>query len=71
MDLKQGTLTIGQLLQHPRAAALLQQIDPRLLHHPLAPLIRGWTVRQAADFARSQGASQEQVQAVLRQLEDL
>lgn len=71
MDLKQGTLTIGQLLAHPRAAALLNQIDPRLLHHPMAPLIRGWTVNQAAAFAQRHGASPEQVQLVLQQLEAL
>lgn len=71
MDLKQGTITIGQLAQNPRAVALLNQFDPRLIHHPMAVLIKGWTVNQAAAFARQKGASEAQIRAVIAQLEAL
>lgn len=71
MDLKQGTITIGQLAQHPQAVALLNQFDPRLIHHPLAPLIRGWTVNQAIAFARQKGVKEAQIQQIIAQLEAL
>lgn len=71
MDLMEGNLTIGQLAQNPRAAALLNRFDPRLIHHPLAPLIRGWTVNQAVAFARQKGVDETQIQAVIAQLEAL
>lgn len=71
MDLKQGTLTLGQLAQHPGAEELLRQIDPRLLHHPLAPLVRGWTVNQAVAFARQKGVDEGRIQGIIAQLEAL
>lgn len=71
MDLKGGNITIGQLARDPRAVELLDRFDPRLIHHPMAGLIRGWTVNQAVAFARQKGAKEEQIQAVIAQLEAL
>lgn len=71
MDLKQGQITIGQLAQNPKALALLNQFDPRLIHHPMAILVQGWTVNQAVAFARQKGAPEQQIQAVIAQLEAL
>lgn len=71
MDLKRGTITIGQIAANPKAVELLNQFDPRLIHHPMAPIIRGWTVNQAVAFARSKGAKEADIQAVIAQLEAL
>ena len=71
MDLKNGTVTIEQLAKNQKAAALLHQYDPSLIHHPMAPVVRGWTVNQAVAFARKQGAREKDIQAVLSQLEAL
>ncbi|MCD7802547.1 MAG: hypothetical protein LUH09_06555 [Clostridiales bacterium] len=71
MDLKNRTITIDELARNPRAIALLNQYDPSLIHHPMAPVVRGWTVNQALSFARRQGAREEDIRAVLRQLEAL
>ncbi|MCD8047140.1 MAG: hypothetical protein LUD80_00885 [Clostridiales bacterium] len=71
MDLKNGTVTIDELAKNPRAVALLNQYDPTLIHHPMAPVVRGWTINQAVSFARRQGAREEDIRAVLSQLEAL
>lgn len=71
MDLKNRTITIDELARNPRAIALLNQYDPSLIHHPMAPVVRGWAVNQALSFARRQGAREEDIRAVLRQLEAL
>ena len=71
MDLQQGRITIGQLAQNPKAVALLNRFDPRLIPHPMAVLVQGWTVNQAVAFARQKGATEEQIQGVIAQLEAL
>lgn len=71
MDLKNGTVTIDELAKNPAAIALLNRYDPSLIHHPMAPVVRSWTVNQAVAFARRQGAREEDIRDVLSQLEAL
>lgn len=71
MDLKQGNITIGQLAQNPKALAMLNRFDPRLINHPMAFIVKGWTVNQAAAFARQKGVSEEIIRQVISQLEAL
>lgn len=71
MDLRKGNITIGQLAQNPKAVALLNQFDPRLINHPMAVIVKSWTVNQAVAFARQKGATEEQIKAVIAQLEAL
>ena len=71
MDLKNGTITIGQLAKNPKAIELLNQYGKDLIHHPMAIVVKGWTVNQAMAFARKHGATEEQIQTVLRQLESI
>lgn len=37
----------------------------------MAVLVQGWTVNQAVAFARQKGATEEQIKAVIAQLEAL
>ena len=71
MDLKNGTITIGQLAKNPKAIELLNQYGKDLIHHPMAIVVKGWTVNQAMASARKHGATEEQIQTVLRQLESI
>ena len=71
MDLKNGTITIGQLAKNPKAIELLNQYGKDLIHHSMAIVVKGWTVNQAMAFARKHGATEEQIQTVLRQLESI
>ena len=71
MDLKNGTITIGQLAKNPKAIELLNQYGKDLIHHPMAIVVKGWTVNQAMAFARKHGATEEQIQTAIRQIEAL
>ena len=71
MNKKNGTITIGQLAKNPKAIELLNQYGKDLIHHPMAIVVKGWTVNQAIAFARKHGAREEQIQTVLRQLESI
>lgn len=71
MDLKNGKLTIGELAKNPKAVELLNQYGTNLIHHPMAFIVKGWTVDQAISFARKHGATEARIQAVLDQLKAL
>ena len=71
MDLRNGTITIGELAKNPKAIELLNQYGPNLIHHPMAFVVKGWTVNQAIAFARKHGATEEQIQTAIRQIEAL
>ena len=46
MDLKQGNITLGELLDDPRSHAVLQRRFPSALRHPLAGAARTVTLEQ-------------------------
>ena len=64
-------MTMRELLRDARAAQVLERYAPGILHHPLAALARGWTVRQTLTFARRQGVSPERLEAIVSALRAL
>ena len=53
MDLRNQTITVGELLDDPRSAAVFRRRFGRFLNHPLLPAVRKLTLRQLADMARN------------------
>ena len=52
MDLKNGRVTVGDLLDHPGAKAVLQKRFPMLMQHPMMGAARTITLEQILAVAR-------------------
>ena len=52
MDLKNGKVTVGELLDHPGARAVLQKRFPMLMKHPMMGAARTITLEQILAVAR-------------------
>ena len=52
MDLKNGKVTVGELLEHPGARAVLQKRFPMLMKHPMLGAARTITLEQILAVAR-------------------
>lgn len=47
MDLKNGKITVGEVLRHPGARQILQKYFPQVAGNPLMlSLAKGWTLNQ-------------------------
>ena len=47
MDLRNGSITLGEILKHPGARTLVEREFPGLLRHPLAGSFMGMTLNRA------------------------
>lgn len=70
MDLKDNNITIGALLDNPKAKAILQREFPTLMSHPLVKMARGRTLKDILPLARGK-VSQEKIDATLAALRAL
>lgn len=52
MDLKNGKVTVGELMDHPGARAVLQKRFPMLMKHPMMGAARTITLEQILSVAR-------------------
>ena len=52
MDLKNGKVTVGELMDHPGARAVLQKRFPMLMKHPMMGAARTITLEQILAVAR-------------------
>lgn len=54
MDLKNGTITVSEILAHPEAFALLQEYFPQIAQNPLAlTMAKNWSLRQVLQLAQA------------------
>lgn len=67
MNLRNGQITVGEVLANPHARALLQREYPALANHPMLGMARGMTLNQVLGMARGK-VSQQQVNRLLEQL---
>ncbi len=67
MNLKNGQITVGEVLSNPNARALLQREYPALINHPMLRMARGMTLNQVLGMARGK-VSQQQVNRLFEQL---
>ena len=52
MDLKNGKVTVGELMDHPGARAVLQKRFPMLMKHPMMGAARTITLEQILAVTR-------------------
>lgn len=67
MDLRSGTITLGQVVKTPGARALIDKAFPGILNHPLAGRFMGLSLNQAAAMARGR-VPQSDIDRLLRDL---
>ena len=53
MDLKNNKVTVGELMDHPGARAVLQRRFPTLLKHPMMGAARTITLEQILSVAQA------------------
>ena len=70
MDLKQGSITVKEVLKHPDAKALLYEELPDLMRSPLVKMAGGMTLNQVLTFNKGV-VPQKKVDALLKKLETL
>ena len=70
MDLRNHTMTVGDLLDNPRSRAVFQRRFGKLMNHPMVGAARSLTLRQLAEMAAVY-LPKKTIQDTLRELEQL
>jgi hypothetical protein len=70
VDLRNQTITVGELLDDPRARAVFQRRFGKWMRHPMVGAARTLTLRQLAEMAAVY-LPQKTIQDTLRELEGL
>ena len=70
MDLRNQSITVGELLGDPRSRAVFQRRFGKLLRHPLAGAAHSLTLAQLAEMAAVY-LPQKTIQETIRELEQL
>lgn len=70
MDLRNQSITVGELLGDPRARAVFQRRFGKLMRHPLVGAAHTLTLAQLAEMAAVY-LPQKTIQDTLRELEQL
>ena len=70
MDLRNGQITIGELLSDPKVRKLVQQQFPGVFRHPMLQMAHQMPIYRAANMARRY-VPQAKINQVLRMLEEL
>jgi len=70
MDLRNQTITVGELLDNPKSRAVFQRRFGKLLKHPMLGAARVLTLKQLAEMAAVY-LPQKTIQDTLRELEGL
>lgn len=70
MDLRNQTITVGELLDNPRSRAVFQRRFGKFMHHPMVSAARSLTLRQLAEMAGVY-LPQKVIQETIRELQQL
>ena len=70
MDMRNHTITVGELLDNPRSRAVFQRRFGKLMNHPMVGAARSLTLRQLAEMAAVY-LPKKTIQDTLRELEQL
>ncbi len=70
MDLKNGGITVSEIIRDPRAYSLLKQEFPQIVQSPLLHLAGGMTLNQILSFAKGT-IPQDKIDSLLEQLKSL
>ena len=70
MDLRNQTITVGELLDDPKSRAVFQRRFGKLMKHPMVGAARSLTLRQLAEMAAVY-LHQKTIQDTLRELSQI
>ena len=70
MDLRNQTITVGELLDDPKSRAVFQRRFGKLMKHPMVGPARSLTLRQLAEMAAVY-LPQKTIQDTLRELSQI
>ena len=70
MDLKNGSITVNEILNYPGARALLHQEFPQLAGSPLLGLAGGMTYRQLMSMAKN-ALPPQQLDRLVKKIQEL
>ncbi|MGE4276118.1 MAG: hypothetical protein AB7E30_02955 [Lawsonibacter sp.] len=70
MDLKNQTITVGELLDNPKSKAVFQRRFGKLIQHPLVNASRTLTLKQLVEMAKVY-LPPKAIQDTLRELQQL
>ena len=70
MDLRNQTITVGELLDDPKSRAVFQRRCGKLMKHPMVGAARSLTLRQLAEMAAVY-LPQKTIQDTLRELSQI
>ena len=70
MDLRNQTITVGELLDNPKSRAVFQRRFGKWMDHPMVKASRSLTLKQLAEMAAVY-LPQKTIQDTLRELERL
>lgn len=70
MDLRNRTISVGELLDNPRSRAVFQRRFGKWMDHPMVKASRSLTLKQMAEMAAVY-LPQKTIQDTLRELERL
>lgn len=70
MNLKHYQITVGEVLQNPKAKALLQRELPMVMRHPMLPVANAIPLQDIIDHAGGY-VSPRKMQTILRELEKI
>ena len=70
MDLRNQTITVGELLDNPKSRAVFQRRFGKLMRHPMVGAARTLTLKQLAEMAAVY-LPQKTIQETLRELQQL
>ena len=67
LDLRNNTITVGELLDNPKSRAVFQRRFPMVMKHPLLGAARTVTLEQVISFAQAY-VPQRTIQETLNEL---
>ena len=70
MDLRNQTITVGELLDDPKSRAVFQRRFGKLMKHPMVGAARSLTLRQLSEMA-AVSLPQQTIQDTLRELSQI
>ncbi|MCI9195431.1 MAG: hypothetical protein HFF14_07675 [Angelakisella sp.] len=70
MDLRNGAISLGEIVRDPKARALVDREFPGILNHPFARRFLGMSLSKALGMARGR-VPEDSIQRLLAELREL
>lgn len=70
MNLNNLNITVGELLQNPKAKLVLSREFPTLINTPIVKLYRQMPLRQVMQYAKGK-VPQDKIRRIIKELEEI